>query len=71
MNDRGFDDHQYFMEFQGKAAYRGRFDSDGVPLLDYLGDIGLRHNPIAIAQYGLARFNRWCRTASAEDKAAW
>ena len=52
------------MRFQGKAAYAGPFDSAGVPLLDYRGDIGRQHNPIAIAQYGLARFNRWCSTAT-------
>ena len=51
------------MRFQGKAAYAGPFDDAGVPLLDYRGDIGRQHNPIAIAQYGLARFNRWCSTA--------
>jgi hypothetical protein len=62
---------EYFMRFQGKAAYAGPFDSAGVPLLDYRGDIGRQHNPIAIAQYGLARFNRWCHTADDADRAAW
>src|ERR1700687_4144068 len=62
---------EYFMRFQGKAAYAGPFDSAGVPLLDYRGDIGVQHNPIAIAQYGLARFNRWCNTTDAADRAAW
>ena len=59
------------MQFQGKAAYRGPFDTGGVPLLDYRGEIGRQHNPIAIAQYGLARFNRWGRTASICDHSAW
>ena len=59
------------MRFQGKAAYAGPFDGAGVPLLDYRGDIGRQHNPIAIAQYGLARFNRWCNTADDADRAAW
>jgi hypothetical protein len=62
---------EYFMRFQGKAAYAGPFDRAGVPLLDYRGDIGRQHNPIAIAQYGLARFNRWCNTGEAPDRAAW
>jgi glycosyltransferase involved in cell wall biosynthesis len=53
------------MRFQAKAAYAGPFDGAGVPLLDYRGDIGSQHNPIAIAQYGLARFNRWCNTPDA------
>jgi heparosan-N-sulfate-glucuronate 5-epimerase len=71
LNERAFGSAQYFMQFQGKAAYRGPFDADGVPLLDYRGEIGRQHNPIAIAQYGLARFNRWCDTAHDEGKAAW
>ena len=59
------------MRFQGKAAYAGPFDGAGIPLLDYRGDIGRQYNPIAIAQYGLARFNRWCSTADDADRAAW
>jgi heparosan-N-sulfate-glucuronate 5-epimerase len=48
----------YYMTFAGKAAYAGPFDDRGVPLLDYRGDIGRRYNPIAVAQYGLAHYNR-------------
>ena len=71
-NEAAFDDcRHYFMQFQGKAAYRGPFDQNGVPLLDYQGDIGLQYNPIAISQYGLARFNRWLQTRSPEDQKAW
>ena len=65
------DDRQYFMRFQRKAAYHGPFDQDGVPLLDYQGDIGLQYNPIAISRYGLARFNRWTQTRAQEDEKAW
>src|SRR6202011_3670662 len=55
INEAAFGDgREYFMRFQGKAAYAGPFDGAGVPLLDYRGDIGVQHNPIAIAQYGLA-----------------
>ena len=72
VNEGAFDDgRQYFMRFQGKAAYRGPFDQNGVPLLDYQGDIGLQYNPIAISQYGLARFNRWVQTRAPEDEKAW
>jgi heparosan-N-sulfate-glucuronate 5-epimerase len=72
INEAAFGDgREYFMRFQGKAAYAGPFDAAGVPLLDYRGDIGRQHNPIAIAQYGLARFNRWCSTAAAADRTAW
>jgi hypothetical protein len=61
----------YYMAFAGKAAYRGPFDADGVPLLDYRGKIGRRHNPIAVAQYGLAIHNLWLKTRSDTDKAAF
>lgn len=65
------DPRQYFMRFRGKADYRGPFDACGVPLLDYRGNIGRQYNPIAVAQYGLARFNRWCEAGSAADRTAW
>ena len=47
---------------QGRLR-RARSTTRHVPMLDYQGDIGRQHNPIAIAQYGLARFNRWCDIA--------
>ncbi len=62
---------RYFMRFQGKAQYAGPFDDGGIPLLDYRGSIGRQYNPIAIAQYGLARFNRWCDTGDTADRQAW
>jgi hypothetical protein len=49
----------YYMAFAGKAVYRGSFDENGIPLLDYHGRIGKQHNPIAVAQYGLGNLNRW------------
>jgi hypothetical protein len=62
----------YFMKFQDKAQYKGPFDTKGVPLLDYRGNIGRQHNPIAIAQYGLARFNRWVQNGKATaEEDAW
>ena len=62
----------YFMKFRGKAAYRGPFDAHSIPLLDYQGDIGRQYNPIAIAQYGLARFNRWIDfDRASNDQRAW
>jgi hypothetical protein len=65
------DARQYFMRFQGKADYAGPFDAGGIPLIDYRGRIGRQYNPIAIAQYGLARFNRWCAAGDAGDRTAW
>ena len=52
----------YYMKFADKASYAGPFDAEGVPLLDYHGVIGQQYNPIAIAQYGLAWFNRYVAT---------
>lgn len=56
---------KYYMPFYGKALYAGHFDSKGVPLLDYRGEIGKQYNPIAIAQYGLANYN--CYLEKGED----
>ena len=39
------------------------FDSNGIPQLDYHGQIGLQYNPIAIAQYGLGNYNYGASTA--------
>jgi heparosan-N-sulfate-glucuronate 5-epimerase len=72
LNERAFGDGvEYYLRFQGKARYPGPFDRVGVPLLDYGGEIGRQYNPIAIAQYGLARFNRGCITDDPVDRGAW
>lgn len=57
----------YYMPFADKARYAGPFDGRGVPLLDYHGGIGRQHNPIAIAQYGLALHARHLATGSKSD----
>jgi len=72
LNERAFRGlPDYFMRFAGKARYAGPFDSDDIPLLDYRGDIGRQYNPIAIAQYGLARFNAWAAGGTSADRSAW
>jgi hypothetical protein len=71
VNERAFDGDEYFMAFAGKAGYKGPFDAAGIPLLDYQGDIGRQYNPIAVAQYGLARFNRWSVGRAERDREAW
>ncbi len=53
---------EYYMVFREKADYAGPFDQAGIPMLDYHGQIGLQYNPIAIAQWGLANYNRCSRT---------
>jgi hypothetical protein len=52
---------EYYMTFHDKAQYQGPFDNDGVPMLDYRGELGLQYNPIAVAQYGLAAYNQFKR----------
>ena len=59
---------EYYMLFREKADYAGRYDAAGIPMLDYHGVIGLQYNPIAIAQWGLANYNRFCETS---DEARW
>lgn len=59
---------EYYMVFAEKARYAGHFDEAGIPMLDYRGSIGRQYNPIAIAQYGLAHYNGFCRT---RNPASW
>jgi hypothetical protein len=59
---------EYHMVFAEKAAYDGHRDTAGVPVLDYHGRIGLQYNPIAIAQWGLANYNQFCRTEDSESR---
>ena len=47
----------YYMKFHYKADYKGHFDDNGIPMLNYHGAIGLQYNPIAISQYGLGNYN--------------
>ena len=49
----------YYMRFAEKAMYSADLDENGIPMLDYHGQIGLQYNPIAIAQYGLGNYNRY------------
>ena len=59
---------EYYMPFFEKADYSGKYDSAGIPLLDYHGHIGLQYNPIAIAQWGLGNYNLFLRTHDEERK---
>lgn len=59
---------EYYMLFREKADYAGHYDATGIPMLDYRGALGLQYNPIAIAQWGLANYNRFCQSA---DDARW
>ena len=59
---------EYYMLFREKADYAGHYDASGIPMLDYHGVIGLQYNPIAIAQWGLANYNRFCENG---NEARW
>src|SRR5579864_5228599 len=61
---------EYYMTFARKAEYSGPSDADGIPLLNYYGNIGLQYNPIAIAQWGLGNFNLYRRTGGREPVAS-
>jgi heparosan-N-sulfate-glucuronate 5-epimerase len=52
---------EYYMLFAQKADYLGPFDADGIPMLDYRGDIGRQYNPIAVAQWGLGNHDLFIR----------
>jgi heparosan-N-sulfate-glucuronate 5-epimerase len=56
------------MGFEGKADYSGPHDQSGIAMLDYRGAIGLQHNPIAIAQWGLGNYNLFRHTAHHEAR---
>jgi heparosan-N-sulfate-glucuronate 5-epimerase len=59
---------EYYMAFSEKADYQGHFDSAGIPMLDYHGQIGLQYNPIAIAQWGIGNYNLFRRTQDEERR---
>lgn len=62
---------EYYMTFAEKAAYAGPQDHDGIPLLNYHGQIGLQYNPIAIAQWGLGNYNEHARNGTSVSKRKW
>ena len=62
---------QYYMPFQQKADYTGHHDGNGIPMLDYHGKIGLQHNPIAIAQWGLGNHSLFLETQRPERRVSF
>jgi heparosan-N-sulfate-glucuronate 5-epimerase len=59
---------EYYMPFIAKADYLGQYDTNGIPLINYRGKLGLQYNPIAISQYGLGNYNVFCRTGDPERR---
>ena len=58
----------YYMMFYEKADYDGLLDINGIPMLNYHGEIGQQYNPIAIAQWGLGNFNKWILQKDLDSK---
>ena len=53
----------YPFDWTGLEDFSGyRYDEDGLPQVNYGRSIGWRHNPITIAQFGLAQHARFSRT---------
>jgi len=58
---------EYYMSFSYKADYAGDYDRNGIPQLNYRGDIGVQYNPIAIAQWSLGNYNLWKQSNNKEN----
>src|SRR6476661_9239988 len=59
---------EYYMTFGEKANYAGPYDATGIPMLNYRGAIGVQHNPIAIAQWGLGNLTLFHQHAHTDAK---
>lgn len=59
--------NQYYMPFFYKAEYKSDVDENGIPKLNYQGNIGSQYNPIAIAQWALGHYNLWCKIQNEEN----
>jgi len=46
----------YYLDLSAKTAYKGPFDKEGIPMLDYRGNIGVQYNPCAASQYALGLY---------------
>lgn len=56
---------EYYYDFsnQMEKYFSGlTFDVDGIPMVNYGGKIGLRYNPVTIAQYSLANHSLYLQT---------
>jgi len=57
----------YPFRWQGLEDFDYPKDAAGVPMVDIGRGIGLRHNPVTIAQFGLSRLQAYARRVSAAD----
>jgi len=46
---------RYYLDFDSKAEYPGKFTSDGIPLYSFFGEPDIEH-PIVVAQYAFGIF---------------
>lgn len=58
----------YYIDLTEKTKYKGPFDENGLPILDYFGFIGRQYNPCAIAQWGLGGYQRYARGDQEAEK---
>lgn len=49
----------YYIDLSEKIYYRGPYDQQGIPLLNYFGEVGVQYNPCAISQWGLGAYQCW------------
>ncbi len=65
MNTRPF---IYPVDWQGLESFNYHIDQNGVPRVDYGGDLGLQYAPITIAQYGLHHMTQWAQSGSIDSQ---
>lgn len=58
----------YYLDFSEGAEYKGPFDANGVPLLDYTGRIGIQYNPWFIGHYAFMQFEKFRATKCSDYK---
>jgi|SRR3989339_90169 len=58
----------YYLDYTVKADYPGPFDTNGVPMLNYFGDVGIQYNPDAIAQYALGNYEKYLTNNDSQYK---
>jgi len=54
---------EYYIHME---PWEGSFDSDGIPLVDYGGEIGLQYNPVTISQHALANWALYLKTSKSK-----
>lgn len=64
---RSLDD--YYIDFVEKTNYAGPYDKNGIPMLEYFGEIGCQYNPCAVAQYALGHYQLFRRKGVDKNRA--